>query len=262
MLVPSNYQIRCVFALATSVYHLVESSASSRHGEYPWLYISWAWLLPDAWAHAASFGVMVHFVLSSGIAKVIIGGAGWLDARTLKTYLDVYRPSKSSPPLSRRVSQEIAARTWMLQLIGAGTILLECLLIPACLLLPPTYRPLGALAMIGMHFGIGLSMSLEVAPPLRRSMPCLLSRLSLLSLLLRLTDVPVTLMPAPPSPGGPRLHHHAALLHSRLQLRRGRRVSAVGACRRDRGTAECGVHVGRRPSARRVASHALLTLHV
>ena len=170
---PSSYPVRCFFAAAISIYHLVESSASSRHGEFPLLYVSWAaWLLPDAWAHAASLGVMVHFVSSSGAAKIIVGGSSWMSPHTLRTYLELFLPSKASPPLSRLVNTEISTRDWMTQLLALVTFTLECVLIPACLLLPPPYRLLGACAMMGMHFCIGLAMSLKVGLLFLTTLPC------------------------------------------------------------------------------------------
>ena len=174
-LAPSSYIVRCMLTIAISIYHLVESSASGRHGEYPLLYITWAWLLlPDEWAHAACFGVMVHFVFSSGVAKLIVGGTKWMGPHTMKAYLDLYLPSKSNPPLSRRLNAEIADREWVMQLIGVGTIALECVLIPSCLLLPPAYRPLGALAMLSMHIGIALCLSLQVGLRFLTTLPCYL----------------------------------------------------------------------------------------
>ena len=162
-LAPSNTAVRCALAMAVTLYHLVESSASGRHGDFPLLYISWAWmLLPGAWAHAASFGVMIHFVLSSGAAKLIVGGTAWMGAHTLKAFLDIFRDSKSNPPVSSFLNAEIAARAWLTRLIGLATIALECVLIPGCLILPAAYRPLGAIAMAGMHVGIALSLSLKV----------------------------------------------------------------------------------------------------
>ena len=40
--------VRAAIALVVSLYHLVESSHTSRHGEYPVLYASWAMVLPAA----------------------------------------------------------------------------------------------------------------------------------------------------------------------------------------------------------------------
>ena len=45
---------RVVAALAVSAYHLVETSFTSRHGEYPVLYMAWAMVLPERCARAAA----------------------------------------------------------------------------------------------------------------------------------------------------------------------------------------------------------------
>jgi hypothetical protein len=152
--------LRFATALVTSVYHLIESSVTNRHGEFPLLYNAWAMLLPEAWAQAASWGIAINFVLSSGIAKLKVGGLAWMKPHTMRSYLGIYHASRSSPPLSKSLNRFIAKRDWATGAIGVGTILLECLAVPGTLLLPPIWRFLiGAGGMIGMHFGIATVMS-------------------------------------------------------------------------------------------------------
>ena len=144
--------IRSLVALTVSLYHLCETSFTSRHGEYPVLYSSWARVLPSPYAEAAIFGVAVHFCLSCGVAKCFVGGvAGWvrgdeppLRPATMTTYLTVYHNSTSSRPLSPELSQWLARHP---SLVGVGTLLLECVAVPACLLLPASMRPLGVWGM-------------------------------------------------------------------------------------------------------------------
>jgi hypothetical protein len=71
--------LRLAIAGAVSLYHLLENSTTNRHGDFPLLYNVWAMCLPDAgYASAASFGIGIHFVLSSGVSKLLIGGRRWL----------------------------------------------------------------------------------------------------------------------------------------------------------------------------------------
>ncbi|CAK0876155.1 unnamed protein product [Prorocentrum cordatum] len=155
--------VRLLAALVVSLYHLTESSHTNRHGEYPMLYTSWAMVLPDSLAHAASMGVAIHFVLSCGIAKCIVGGAKeWVCGGTMSTYLNVYGQSTTSKPLLRGLNRWLACRAsvW----IGLGTLLLECVAVPLTLLLPcaRSRSVIGLWGMVGLHVGIALGMSLNV----------------------------------------------------------------------------------------------------
>jgi hypothetical protein len=171
--------LRLLTALVTSAYHLIESSVTNRHGEFPMLYNSWAMLLPDPYAQAASLGVAVNFVLSSGIAKLQVGGLGWMRPRTMRAYLDIYAASRSAPPLSPTLNRFLARRDWATGAIGVGTILLECGLIPATLLMPaPWRRVVGVGAMVAMHCGIGVAMSAQVGLLFLTALPSYISGFS------------------------------------------------------------------------------------
>ncbi|EOD17695.1 hypothetical protein EMIHUDRAFT_102411 [Emiliania huxleyi CCMP1516] len=147
--------VRLLVALVVSLYHLSESSHTNRHGEYPVLYTAWAMVLPASFAHAASMGVAIHFVLSCGIAKCMVGGPrAWVFGGTMRTYLEVYGQSTSSKPLVRGLNRLLARRASTM--IGASTLLLECVAVPLTLLLP------GVWGMVGLHVGIALAMSLNV----------------------------------------------------------------------------------------------------
>lgn len=154
-----RFVVRMMAAVVTSVYHLLESSVTNRHGEYPLLYNTWAMLLPDAYAEAVSLGVAINFVLSTGIAKLQVGGRSWMQPHTMRTYLDIYRNSRSVPPLSKSFNRWLAQRAWATRSIGIGTLALECIVIPSTLLMPPTWRIVGSACMISMHLGIALAMS-------------------------------------------------------------------------------------------------------
>jgi len=73
-LLPPTLGLRGGIALVVSAYHLAESSATGRHGEYPLLYVAWAMWLPAPYASAASLGATAHFVLCAGVAKLRVGG--------------------------------------------------------------------------------------------------------------------------------------------------------------------------------------------
>ncbi len=168
---PSSWPVRLIAAVAVSLYHLLESSGTNRHGEYPLLYNALGMLLPADHAHAFALGVAIHFVLSSGVAKLQYGGRAWLEEGTMRVYLDVYRSSSSGPPLSRALSQWLSRRAWATRTIARATVLLECVLVPAALLLPPAWRPLCCWAMALMHVGIALAMSLRVGVVFLTTLP-------------------------------------------------------------------------------------------
>ena len=81
---PSSWPVRLIAAVAVSLYHLLESSGTNRHGEYPLMYNALGMLLPADHAHAFALGVAIHFVLSSGVAKLQYGGRAWLEEGTMR----------------------------------------------------------------------------------------------------------------------------------------------------------------------------------
>lgn len=169
---------RLALAAAYSLYHLTETSVTHRHGEYPTLYICWGMAAPDPGvAEAIAFGVAVHFVLSSGYAKLAIGdglrgfgsllgptpvpvavgstkakaglkGLWWASPATMRHYLDVYGSSASARPMSARLNRAIAGQDWATAGIGWGTLLLELMVIPGLLVASPDARWIGAAAMV------------------------------------------------------------------------------------------------------------------
>ena len=97
--------VRIGIALIFSLYHLLENSMTNRHGEFPVLYAVWSLCLPDPdYASALCYGSVVHFILSSGISKLLIGGPQWLEWTTMHHYLRIYCASSTAPPLSSYVS--------------------------------------------------------------------------------------------------------------------------------------------------------------
>ena len=156
--------VRLAVAAWISLYHLIETSYTSRHGEYPVLWTSWGCVLPPPFDQAAAWGVAIHFVLSCGIAKCLVGGvSAWTGPTTMATYLDAYHSSTTSKPASRRLNR-LLARPSVASAVGTATLLLECVVIPATLVLPAWLRPVvGTGGMVALHVGIGLGLSSRVA---------------------------------------------------------------------------------------------------
>jgi hypothetical protein len=146
-----------------SLYHLVESSLTRRHGEYPLLYNVWAMCLPwSEYAHAASWGIAIHFVFSTGLAKLVIGGfGGWTSPATLKFYFNLFyhRKINMQRPFWPSWNRWVCQRDWATRFMALSTIFLECFLVPGTLLLPPHQRYVARWAMIPFHLGIFLIMS-------------------------------------------------------------------------------------------------------
>ena len=156
--------VRISAAIAISLYHLVESSVTCRHGEYPLLYNVWAMCLPTEYASAASLGIAVHFVMSTGIAKLWVGGAAWLGPATMRYYLTAYHDAKTqlSRPLLPSLNRWIVRKPWACRFISVSTIVLECGIVPMALFLPAHLRSIGTLGMVLMHIGILAVMSKRV----------------------------------------------------------------------------------------------------
>ena len=119
-------------------------------------------LLPPTFAHGASFGVAVHFVLSAGFAKLDVGGLSWGAPATMRFYLDVYRSSRSAPPFPAASPRGWSARAWATAAAGQGTLVVELLAVPATLFLPSEWRWLGWALMLALHAGIAVCMSARV----------------------------------------------------------------------------------------------------
>jgi hypothetical protein len=161
---PKWFFVRLATALLVSLYHLVESSVTMRHGEYPLLYNAWAMCLPTDYASAVAWGVAVHFVLSTGLSKIFIGGFEWMAPSTMRFYLTTYYSTKMkmSRPFWPSANRWASKRNWATVFIATSTILLECGLVPLTLVLPSRMRWIGSAGMILMHLGIYLLMSKKV----------------------------------------------------------------------------------------------------
>jgi len=164
--------VRIFVAVVASFYHLAESSVTCRHGEFPVLYNAIAMVLPRDLAHAVSLGISIHFIFCTGVSKVLHGGFHWVQSDTMRTYLQLYGESSSGKPLLPELN--ILVRKWSIltSSIGFATIFMECIFLPGLLFAPGEFRVLGFLAMIGLHIGIAVLMSLKVGVVFLTTIPC------------------------------------------------------------------------------------------
>jgi len=156
-LFPGSRALRCLVALAASLYQLAESSVTMSHRDYLMLYNTWGLaLLPDAYAAGLALGLCVHFIVSSGLAKLYIGGAEWVRPETMRSIMRTYgRLSFSeggpwSPKLNRLVSDHDSL-AWADSL---GTLFFECVAVPLAFAVPVGARLTLGVTMLLMHVGI------------------------------------------------------------------------------------------------------------
>ena len=164
---PESRAARLAAALIFSAYSLAESSITHSHRDYPTLYCLWALVLmpSDELAAGAALGVCIHFIASSGWAKVLIGGArGWSHPDTMRGVLRAYGKHSvaDSGPASKALCEFACSQDWLLVAISVGTLVFECVLVPAALLLPPTVRWTLVLASVALHLGIASMQSLVI----------------------------------------------------------------------------------------------------
>lgn len=174
------FEIRILAAVLYTLYHLAETSETNRHGEYPILYAMWAMSLENQHhRHACVWGIAIHFVLSTGYAKIAIGGLTkygvpkWIHPDTMSNYLSGYRSARHrlNQPLFPKWNQYIADSNVCCSLLAFLTLMLECVVVPGTLLMEPSYRPIATFAMISMHIGIACVMSIKVGIVFITSIP-------------------------------------------------------------------------------------------
>ena len=155
--------IRIIACAIIVCYHLIETSCSQRHGEYPLLYNSVAMVLPSNFAAACSFGIVIHFILSSGVAKIVIGGLqGWVHSSTMRLYLTVHGNSSSMPPLSQKLNKTFRDSDFLCTAVSIFTLALECVFVPLSLFINVEHRWIITVLMVIMHIGIATVMSFVV----------------------------------------------------------------------------------------------------
>ena len=173
--------LRLITAITITLYHLLESSCTNKHGEYPLICVIWCLVIPtDLYSRILSLSFVTNFLLLAGMAKIFIGGFGWIHPNTLKTYLNIYCQSKSGngPLLKNLTKKFILPNDIILSLFAFITIFNEIILISLVLVIQhvtlfskmniiPNYDyhylvDLSFLLLILMHIGIFLFMSKTV----------------------------------------------------------------------------------------------------
>lgn len=157
---PGWRTLRFLTAVVTSIYHLVESSVTLSHRDYLMLYNVWGLaLLRDEYAEGLALGFCVHFIASSGLAKLLIGGTSWLHPRTMHSILTSYgeRGFAEGGPFSPKLNR-FAGKSDIFALGDTSfVILFECIVVPLALLIPMRQRvilPAVAAVMVLLHVGI------------------------------------------------------------------------------------------------------------
>lgn len=134
---PESTSWRWCAALSFTSYALVETSVTHSHRDYPAMYALWVLAVcgDDARAEGLVLGIAVHLMISSGIAKLRVGGRAWCLPRTMRGVLSQYvgKGGADGPlvvPLARAAIRSDAA----LFAFGAGTLVFECVVVPLGLL--------------------------------------------------------------------------------------------------------------------------------
>jgi hypothetical protein len=160
---PDIRWLRFCTAACVAVYSLAETSVTHSHRDYSGLYsaVSLA-VLPDKYAEAVALGVCVHFIASSGWAKVLVGGlSGWLSPGTLRSVIQCYGKYSlgEAGPAIPAMNRLVASSDVLLTSLSAKTLLFECILVPASLFLPSHLRVYMIVASVALHFGIAAVQS-------------------------------------------------------------------------------------------------------
>ena len=126
--------------------------------------------LPDPQlASGVALGVCVHFIASSGFAKLHVAGRGrggllaglksWPAPGTMRSILRQYATLSfaEGAPLSRRLNAFLRRHDALLVLLSASTLVFECAAVPAALLLPAAPRRLLIVVSCALHAGIALA---------------------------------------------------------------------------------------------------------
>ena len=171
-LVPSSRLLRILAALLFSLYHVIETSSTSRHGvQYVVLHSMWAFVFPDPFGSAICYGACIHFILSTGLAKMLVGGRAWASSECMRVYLEAYGASSSVPPLSPTLNKWIRRQPAVTKMIAVVTLALELVIVPGTLLIPHAFRPIASAALLCMHLGITIVMSSFVGAVFITSFP-------------------------------------------------------------------------------------------
>ena len=137
---PGSAAARAAAAAVFTAYVLAETSHSHSHRDHANMYVTWALaLLPDRLSQGFALGTCIHFIASSGVSKLMIGGtSGWAAPSTMRAVLRDYgRYSLAGcgpgwPSLNRWSVRHDTVLAGM----SVSTLLFECVAVPAGLLMP------------------------------------------------------------------------------------------------------------------------------
>lgn len=162
---PQHQALRILAATALTLYVFAESSVTHGHRDHANVYTAWAVaLLPAGYAEGVSLGVCVFMMGSSGFCKVMVGGTKhWAAPDTLRAVLNEYKDLPFGVgPGSKALCEYCVARDWILLLLNVGTLLFECGLAPAALIMPPGWRFVMIVGSVALHLGICVLQSFGI----------------------------------------------------------------------------------------------------
>lgn len=159
---PRVRTVRIVVALATSIFHLAETSRTTSHWGYLMLYTLWALaLLPSDVSQAAALGLTVYFMSASGVAKLFVAGLRWVDLRSVLCTFGA-KPPQDGGPISATLNRLVVASKSLATASGSMTLFFECVAAPVAFFVPAPYRLAFAVAMLLLHVGIALLHSAAI----------------------------------------------------------------------------------------------------
>ena len=163
---PDVAALRYAAALSFSCYACCETAVTLSHRDFPAVYALWALALygDSPTAAGLALGVGIHLMLSSGAAKLTIGGRAWAAPATMRNVLRTYLEHDGPDgPLLRPLAEAAVRSDVAMAVFGGGALFFEVALVPALgLLLPARLRPLVAVGAVLMHAGIACLQSLAI----------------------------------------------------------------------------------------------------
>lgn len=135
---------------------LRRSATTHSHRDYPCLYVSWALvLLPPIYAQGFALGVCVHFIGSSGLSKLWIGGAmSWSSPSTMRKVLTHYsKLGYGWGPAMLVLNALFCKHNILLTAVSVGTLIFECIMTPMSLFIAPQHRIWMTATSVGLHIG-------------------------------------------------------------------------------------------------------------
>ncbi len=151
------FAVRFMLAGVASLQALAETAVTGWHKDHAMVYNVFALvLLSEEHAQGFALGVCVHFIASSGWAKLCIGGWNWVHPETMRAYLRTYSKYslQEGGPAIPALNRMMRRHDTCLVAISVVTLFIECLC-PLALLMPPGILRIGfALSMIALHLGI------------------------------------------------------------------------------------------------------------